>query len=89
MFILQPTHYISHLLGHEGEGSLLSALKARNWCNSLVAGRPASPRGFSFLHVFVDLTEEGINHIDDIIMLTFAYINMLKKEGPVEWIYKV
>ncbi|XP_043685976.1 insulin-degrading enzyme isoform X1 [Vespula pensylvanica] len=83
-----PTHYISHLLGHEGEGSLLSALKARNWCNSLVAGRPASPRGFSFLHVFVDLTEEGINHIDDIIMLTFAYINMLKKEGPVEWIYK-
>ncbi|CAK9808752.1 Insulin-degrading enzyme [Anthophora quadrimaculata] len=30
-----PAHYISHLLGHEGEGSLLSALKAKGWCNSL------------------------------------------------------
>lgn len=26
----KPTRYISHLLGHEGEGSLLSALKAES-----------------------------------------------------------
>ncbi|CAG9106501.1 unnamed protein product [Plutella xylostella] len=28
-----PGHYLSHLLGHEGPGSLLAALKARGWCN--------------------------------------------------------
>ncbi|KAI4475823.1 hypothetical protein M0802_015013 [Mischocyttarus mexicanus] len=83
-----PTHYISHLLGHEGVGSLLSALKAENWSNSLVAGRSSSPKGFSFFQISADLTMEGILHIEDIITLTFQYINMLKKEGPIKWIYE-
>ena len=30
--------YLSHLVGHEGEGSLLAALKARNWATELCAG---------------------------------------------------
>jgi len=30
--------YISHLVGHEGPGSLLSALKARGWVSGLSAG---------------------------------------------------
>ncbi|XP_014603217.1 PREDICTED: insulin-degrading enzyme isoform X1 [Polistes canadensis] len=83
-----PTHYISHLLGHEGAGSLLSSLKAYNWCNSLVAGRSPSPKGFSFFQISADLTVEGIDHIDDIIMLTFQYINMLKEKKPIQWIYE-
>lgn len=32
--------YWSHLLGHEGPGSLLSALKARKWATSIYAGAP-------------------------------------------------
>ncbi|XP_043497973.1 insulin-degrading enzyme isoform X2 [Polistes fuscatus] len=83
-----PTHYISHLLGHEGAGSLLSSLKAYNWCNSLIAGRSPSPKGFSFFQISADLTVEGIDHIDDIIMLTFQYINMLKEKQPIQWIYE-
>ncbi|XP_015174662.1 PREDICTED: insulin-degrading enzyme isoform X1 [Polistes dominula] len=83
-----PTHYISHLLGHEGAGSLLSSLKAYNWCNSLVAGRSPSPKGFSFFQISADLSVEGIDHIDDIIMLTFQYINMLKEKEPIKWIYE-
>ncbi|XP_017891518.1 insulin-degrading enzyme isoform X2 [Ceratina calcarata] len=84
-----PARYIAHLLGHEGEGSLLSCLKAKGWCNSLGSGKRSgtSARGFSFFAVFVDLTEEGIQHVDDIVLLTFQYINMLKEQGPVEWIY--
>lgn len=82
-----PVHYLSHLLGHEGEGSLLSTLKAKGWSSSLVSGRRTAARGFDFFTVYVDLTEEGLNHIDDIVTLTFQYINMLKKEGPVEWIF--
>jgi secreted Zn-dependent insulinase-like peptidase len=30
---------ISHLVGHEGGGSLLSALKSRGWVNGLSAGQ--------------------------------------------------
>ncbi|XP_025073712.1 insulin-degrading enzyme-like [Pogonomyrmex barbatus] len=82
-----PAHYVCHLLGHEGEGSLLSALKARGWCNSLVSEKRSGARGFNFLGILVDLTEEGIKHVEDIVQLTFQYINMLKLNGPIEWIY--
>lgn len=77
------------MLGHEGEGSLLSALKAKGWCNSLGSGKRLSARGFQFFVVYVELTEEGLQHIDDIVLLTFQYINMLKTQGPAEWFYHV
>jgi hypothetical protein len=37
-YTTKPDHYISHLVGHEGPGSLLSALKARGWVTDLCAG---------------------------------------------------
>ncbi|CAH1642013.1 unnamed protein product [Spodoptera littoralis] len=83
-----PGHYLSHLLGHEGPGSLLSALKERGWCNSLVGGTRIGARGFGFFGVQVDLTEEGVTHIDDIIKLVFQYISMLKAEGPKLWVWE-
>ncbi|KAG7298349.1 hypothetical protein JYU34_017951 [Plutella xylostella] len=83
-----PGHYLSHLLGHEGPGSLLAALKARGWCNSLVGGTRIGARGFGFFGVQVDLTEDGIEHIDDIIELVFQYISLLRSEGPVRWVWE-
>lgn len=35
---LTTNRYISHLLGHEGEGSILSYLKNKGWANELSAG---------------------------------------------------
>lgn len=58
-------------MGHEGPGSLLSALKARSWSNNLVAGSRPAPRGVGFFGVAVDLTEEGIEHVNDIVKLVF------------------
>ena len=29
-----------------------------------------------------------MDHIDEIVDVCFGYINMLKKEGPKEWIFK-
>lgn len=34
----KPCDYIAHLLGHEAEGSLFSALKAKSWVTGLYAG---------------------------------------------------
>uniref|UniRef100_A0A1Y1LI14 Insulin-degrading enzyme n=1 Tax=Photinus pyralis TaxID=7054 RepID=A0A1Y1LI14_PHOPY len=81
-----PGNYISHLVGHEGPGSLLSALKARGWSNSLVAGSRTAPRGIGFFGISVDLTEEGMFHINDIVKLVFQYLEMLKVNGPLQWI---
>ncbi|XP_070209984.1 insulin-degrading enzyme-like [Littorina saxatilis] len=83
-----PGHYLGHLLGHEGPGSLLSELKARGWVNTLCGGQKNGAKGFAFFTVNVDLTEEGQEHVEDIITLTYEYINMLKKEGPQEWVFQ-
>ncbi|CAG9789778.1 unnamed protein product [Diatraea saccharalis] len=83
-----PGHYLSHLLGHEGPGSLLSALKAKGWCNSLVGGTRIGARGFGFFGVQVDLTEDGVEHIDDIVKLVFQYISMVRSVGPQRWVWE-
>lgn len=83
-----PGHYLGHLIGHEGPGSLLSELKNRGWVNTLVGGQHHGAKGFAFFSVDVDLTEEGIEHTDDIVTLIFQYLNLLRKEGPKEWVFK-
>ncbi|XP_054168721.1 insulin-degrading enzyme-like [Oppia nitens] len=84
----QPGHYVAHLLGHEGPGSLLSELKSRGWCTILNGYDRRGAKGFGFFNVSVDLTEEGIECIDDIITLIFQYINLINKERPQKWIYE-
>ncbi|XP_046746475.1 LOW QUALITY PROTEIN: insulin-degrading enzyme-like [Diprion similis] len=83
-----PSSYVSHLLGHEGEGSLLSTLKTRGWSSSLLAVSEEGSRGFNFFGIYVDLTEKGMEHIDDIVLLTFQYINLVKTQGPISWIFE-
>ncbi|KAF6207664.1 hypothetical protein GE061_016111 [Apolygus lucorum] len=82
-----PVNYLSHLIGHEGSGSLLSELRAKGWCNNLSGGTRGDVKGFDVFCISVDLTEEGIDHIDDIVYLVFQYINMLRKEGPQRWVF--
>lgn len=67
-------------MGHEGPGSILSVLKARGWSSNLVAGNKSAPRGFGFFGVAVDLTEEGMKHVDDIVLLIFQVINKIKDD---------
>ena len=82
-----PANYISHLVGHEGDGSLLSELKRRGWCNHLYAGARREARGFQFFNITLDLSDEGSEHVDEIIKLVYQYLNMLKSERPLRWIY--
>ena len=77
-FDTKPGHYIAHLIGHEGPGSLLSELKSRGLCTVLSAYDRRGAKGFGFFNVSVDLTPEGIEKTDDIITLIFQYINLLK-----------
>ncbi|XP_042894803.1 insulin-degrading enzyme isoform X2 [Parasteatoda tepidariorum] len=82
-----PTSYLAHLIGHEGPGSLLSELKSLGWANSIVSGYKPGAKGFAFFIVDLELTEEGIDHTDEIVTLLFQYLALLKKEGPQEWIF--
>ncbi|QQP57679.1 Metalloproteaselike, partial [Caligus rogercresseyi] len=83
-----PSNYIAHLIGHEGKGSLLSELKMRGWSDNLEAGEKFEVRGFAIFSVNINLTEEGITHVDEIIGLVFQYIELIRQEGLKETIFK-
>ncbi|XP_014863501.1 PREDICTED: insulin-degrading enzyme isoform X2 [Poecilia mexicana] len=82
-----PGHYLGHLIGHEGPGSLLSELKSKGWVNTLVGGQKEGAKGFMFFIINVDLTEEGLLHVEDIIFHMFQYVQKLRTEGPQEWVF--
>ncbi|XP_027042212.1 insulin-degrading enzyme-like [Pocillopora damicornis] len=84
----KPCHYISHLLGHEGKGSLLSELKTKGWVNELVAGGASGARGFMFFICNMELTSEGQDHVYEIVACVFQYLEMLRRQEPPDWIFK-
>ncbi len=72
---VKVVNFIAHLIGFEGQGSLLSSLKNKGWCNKLAAGGGVNGYNFKDFTINFDLTEEGIDNIDDIISLFFIYIH--------------
>lgn len=87
-YMSQPGHYISHLIGHEGPGSLLSELKRLGWVSSLQSDSHTQAAGFGVYAVTMDLSTEGLEHVDEIVQLLFNYIGMLQTAGPKQWIYE-
>ncbi|ONH66952.1 A-factor-processing enzyme [Cyberlindnera fabianii] len=84
---VQSSHYYSHLLGHEGNGSILAYLKEKGWANGLSAGGYTISKGNGTFGVDIDLTEDGISHYEEILVVLFQYLNLLKREGAHQWIY--
>lgn len=83
----KPSEYIGHLLGHEGEGSLLAWLKQQGWAEGLSAGLSNPMANNSTLQVNISLTETGLQHVDDISAQLFAYIRLVQEQGVQEWVF--
>lgn len=60
ILVVQPASFLSHYIGHEGPGSILSYLKKKGWVNSLSAGPSEGATGWGFLRISCDLTPEGL-----------------------------
>ncbi|PLB35174.1 a-pheromone processing metallopeptidase Ste23 [Aspergillus candidus] len=83
----QPSRYISHLIGHEGPGSILAYVKAKGWANGLSAGvMPVCP-GAAFFTVSLRLTREGLRQYREVVKVVFQYIAMIKEREPEQWIF--
>lgn len=78
----KPSHYITHFVGHEGRGSILSCLKRRGWSNYLRAGLSHGAAGFDFLKITVDLTKDGLENWQEVAKIIFTYVNLLRAEPP-------
>ncbi|XP_042422587.1 insulin-degrading enzyme-like 1, peroxisomal isoform X1 [Zingiber officinale] len=82
-----PCRYLSHLIGHEGEGSVFFILKQLGWALSLEAGEGDWSLEFSFFSVSIELTDKGHEHIEDIVGILFRYIDLLQNSGVNNWIF--
>ncbi|KAG6690845.1 hypothetical protein I3842_10G032800 [Carya illinoinensis] len=82
-----PCRYLSHLIGHEGEGSLFYVLKTLGWATGLFAGEVDWTLEFSFFDVVIHLTDAGHEHMQDVVGLLFKYIRLLQQSGICKWIF--
>ncbi|GLQ29816.1 insulinase family protein [Litoribrevibacter albus] len=83
----KPIQYISNLIGHEGEGSLLSELKAQGLADSLSAGSGFNNLEYATFNISIKLTQKGLEQYQDIVSEVFAYIQLLKNEGPKQSLF--
>ncbi|CAG8509238.1 15851_t:CDS:10, partial [Racocetra persica] len=88
LYISKPGRYLTHLISHEGYGSILSLLKKKGWANYLEAGSVPGAVGFEFFKVSIDLTESGVDHYKEVVKVVFQYIKMLKQIGIQEWCFR-
>ena len=84
---VKPEVYLGNLIGHEGKGSLLSALKQDGLAEGLSAGQGLAWRGGALFSITISLTEKGAADPDRVLQLLFAYADMLREEGPQDWLY--
>ncbi|KAF2685190.1 hypothetical protein K458DRAFT_417258 [Lentithecium fluviatile CBS 122367] len=86
MYESHPSRYLSHLIGHEGPGSILSYIKAKGWANGLGAGGSSLCPGSGLFNINVKLTEDGLKHYQEIVKIIFQYIALVREREPQKWI---
>ncbi|KAA1068439.1 Insulinase (Peptidase M16) [Puccinia graminis f. sp. tritici] len=84
----QPLGFISHHIGHEGPGSVMSYLKKMGWVNTLSAGASGGVTGFDLFKITLDLTANGLENYKQVVQIIFAYLDLLKSTPPQEWAFK-
>lgn len=84
----KPVNYLGNIIGHEGEGSLLSYLKQQGWAEGLGAGLGLRYMGGATFNVSIQLTEKGAEHSDDIVAALFQTINRIKQAPSREWLFE-
>ncbi|KAI5284891.1 Insulinase (Peptidase M16), partial [Ascosphaera aggregata] len=84
----QPGRYLTHLIGHEGPGSILYYLKARNWANNLYAGPHYEGPDNAFFMIYIHLTNAGLSQYEKVVKVIFRYLSLLRHEGVQAWIWE-
>lgn len=88
LFRAKPGQFLSHFVGHEGQGSILSHLKKRGWANHLTAGATNGADGFDFFKISIDLTKDGLHGYQHVVAAVFRYIDLLKQSSIPKWTYE-
>ena len=85
--LTKQANYASHLIGHEGPGSLLSYLKKKGWVNSLGASGESELSDFEIFEVTVGLTKAGLVKVDKVVEAVFSYMSMMRDKAIPSYTY--
>jgi insulysin len=83
----KPDHYLTHLIGHEGEGSLFQALKKRGWLTNLSAGCENDAHGYGIFQISFELSPLGWEQYEQVLAWMTQYLAALKHWGPQQRIF--
>ena len=76
-------HYISHVLGYQGENSLYHVLKRKQWIVHLNVGQSENTRNANIFEIDIELTLEGFRNTCSIINLVYETLKNIKIDGNV------
>lgn len=78
---------LSFVIGHEGEGSLLSLLKKEGLADGLRTGSQHAGKNQSLFTVSIQLTSKGLAQYETVIQKCFEALAALKTQGIPKYIY--
>ncbi|KAF9246345.1 Metalloenzyme, LuxS/M16 peptidase-like protein [Melanogaster broomeanus] len=81
----KPGYFLSHLVGHEGPGSLHSYLKGKGWITSLSSAPQALGSGFAMFKATIHLTKEGFDNYRLVVLAAFKYLSLLRSSDIAPW----
>lgn len=87
MIATKPDAIVSHVLGHEGQQSLLAQLKREKLADGLMTGSSKPADDVMYFYVNVELTNEGILNKDKVIERIFQAIKGMKERGIPHYIF--
>ncbi|MEQ6886943.1 insulinase family protein [Salicola sp. Rm-C-2C1-2] len=77
----KPLSYLSHLIGHEGRGSLHAVLKDAGLVDQLSAGQSMDTGDQAMMNISMSLTPEGHERWRQAVRLTFDYLELIRENG--------
>ncbi len=84
--------YLCHLIGHEGEGGIISHLKDLGLATFLECGCDGSNfesnSMITILRVQIVLTAKGLANWMNVAKVVVQYLKMLRCVGPQEWVFR-
>lgn len=84
----KPGLFLTRLVGYGGPGSLHQVLSSRGWIDDLVADSVDQDDWNGILDIDMTLTEAGKSQVDEIVDLTYAWIDLIRREGIEDWRYR-
>lgn len=77
----RPYDIISHILGHEGEKSLLSSLRSQDLATGVSAGKTLYVNNGLLFYIQIDLTKKGIKNFQTVIKRVFQAIKRIESRN--------